>query len=263
MIVYEYCLMQKPDKEEEAGKRCVFFSQNKGLLLSMVKQTKCKFIDTVFVCVYDVNDEGVLSKAGLEHEAQAMQTKEFLKLTNGVLLGAEIYNKKYPRCRGYAEVIAVFPDGKDYKYYYFGTKGCVLDACDWEIAGRGEEPVSLLTAWKRLDAIEQQRILNTCGIRGWAIENNYQLPSDFTYDEYCDCIEYTRGDRKPSIQSYHSVYVAVMDHTVIFGIYHSFITGSVDVQVTGEYGGKPNKEFDEEFKTCIIDRLQDAEEDFD
>lgn len=260
MIVYEYCLIQKPDNEEEAGKRCVFFSTNKGLLLSMVEQTKRKFIDTAFVCVYDVNDEGVLSKAGLEREAQAMQTNEFLKLTNGVLLGAEIYNKEHPRCRGYADVIAVFPNGKDFEYYYFGTKGCVLDARDWEVAGRKEEPVSLLAAWKRLDPIEQLRILNTCGIRGWAIENDYQLPSDFTYDEYCDCIEHTRGDRRPSIQSYHSVYVAVMDHTVIFRIYRSFITGEAQVQVTGEYDGKPNSESDKEFKTCIIDNLQEAEE---
>nr|DAF03812.1 MAG TPA: hypothetical protein [Caudoviricetes sp.] len=125
-----------------------------------------------------------------------------------------------------------------------------------------DAPVSLLEAWKRLDAIEQQYILHTCGIRGWAIENYYQLPNEFTYDEYCDCIEYSRGDRQTGLWSYSVYYHPSVDLTVIIGTYLSFITGGRHSEVTGQCQGKVKGDIDH-YKTNIINKSQEDEEDFD
>ena len=131
-----------------------------------------------------------------------------------------------------------------------------------EPAKHKDAPVSLLAAWKRLDSIEQLYILYTCGIRGWAIKNCYQLPHEFTYDEYCDCIEYSRGDRKPGFWSYSAYYHPSVDLTVFIGTYLSFIAGEKHSEVTGQCQGRVTSNTDD-YKTNIIDKLREDGEDFD
>ena len=259
MIVYEYSLMEKVSKGE-ALRRCNFYGKSKGLIVSMAQKSGRQFVDTCYVLVYDVNDEGVLTKEGLTLEAQAMTTKEFLKLTKGVMLDAKIYNKQHPHCKGYAEVIAAFPSGKDILYYYFNTAGFVLDARDWAVENAEAEPVSLFEGWKRLSQQEQQKILNSCGIRGWAIENHYQSPLEYTYDKYIECIKYTRGNNKSGMWTYYPEYIKRANHTVIIGVYLSFITGEIQTQVTGEHEGEPDQGLDVACQTSILERLQDDEE---
>lgn len=139
-----------------------------------------------------------------------------------------------------------------------------IEHCEnnFESAEHEDEPVSLLEQWKRLDAIEQQYILHTCGIRGWAIENHYQKCDDFTYDGYCECIEYSRGDRQTGVWSYSSYYHPSADLTVFIGTYLSFITGERHSEVTGQCQGRVTSNTDD-YKTNIIDKLHDDDEDFD
>lgn len=122
------------------------------------------------------------------------------------------------------------------------------------------ESANLLEEWKKLSQQEQKNILMGCGILGWAIENQYQSPREFTYDKYCECIEYTNGDSKPCIWTYYPEYIKWANHTVIIGVYHSFITGDTHVQVTGEHEGGPDKGLDAAYQTNIIERSQDDDE---
>lgn len=172
-------------------------------------------------------------------------------------------------CKGCAEMLKeynpyIYAPGVPVPLEYIKVHTVNIEHCEnnFESAKHKDEPVSLLEQWKRLDAIEQQYILHTCGVRGWAIENHYQACDDFTYDGYCKCIEYSRGDRQTGVWSYSAYYHPSADLTVFIGTYLSFITGEKCSEVTGQYRGRVTGNTGD-YMTNIIDKLQNNDEDFD